>query len=94
MIFVTSAYFRPTSASGNDAGSLCKNGGSKAGSLSILAEVVKTALCKSLLFKGFLAEVGGSAAEVNPRTPYTLLPPTRISNVYWVVRYNAGGEGV
>lgn len=87
-IFVTSAYFRPTSASGNDAGSLCKNGGSEQHSLSILAEVRNQVTAKTLLFKQFLAEVGGSAAEVNPRTPYTLLPPTRISNVFRGVRYN------
>lgn len=39
--------------------------------------------------KGFMAEVGGSTAEVNPRTPYTLLPQPRNCNVYWVVRYSA-----
>lgn len=86
MIFVTSAYFRPTSASGNDAGSLCKNGGSNAGEPSFLAEVIKSAWLKSLLFKRFLAEVGGSKAEVNPRTPYILLPPTRNCSIGGEVR--------
>jgi hypothetical protein len=33
-----------------------------------------------------VAEVGGSGAEVNPRTPYTLLPPMRISSVLEEVR--------
>ena len=33
-----------------------------------------------------LAEMGGSVAEVNPRTPYTLLPQARNSNVCWGIR--------
>ena len=33
-----------------------------------------------------VAEVGGSGAEVNPRTPLTLLPPMRISSVLEEVR--------
>ena len=86
MISVTSAYFRPTSASGSDAGSTCKNGGSNAGEHPILAEVSFTASLKSLLFKRFLAEVGGSKAEVNPRTPLLLLPPARNSSKWEEVR--------
>lgn len=86
MIFVTSAYFRPTSASGSDVGSTPEFGGSERGEHAFLAEVVKSALLKSLLFKRFLAEVGGSAAEVNPRTPYILLPPTRNSSIGGEVR--------
>lgn len=35
---------------------------------------------------GKLAEMGGSEAEVNPRTPYTLLPQARNSNVCWGIR--------
>ena len=35
---------------------------------------------------GKVAEVGGSGAEVNPRTPLTLLPPMRISSVSEEVR--------
>ena len=35
---------------------------------------------------GKVAEVGGSGAEVVPRTPLTLLPPMRISSVSEEVR--------
>lgn len=86
MIFVTSAYFRPTSASGSNAGSMPDFGGSGRGEHAFLAEVMKSACVKSLLFKRFLAEVGGSKAEVNPRTPYILLPPTRNSSIDGEVR--------
>lgn len=86
MIFVTSAYFRLTSASGSDAGSTLKNGGSNRGEHAKMAEVINTAYRKSLLFKGKVAEVGGSRAEVNPRTPLLLLPPTRNSSSWEEVR--------
>ncbi len=33
-----------------------------------------------------LAEMGGNEAEVNPRTPYTLLPQARNCNVCWGIR--------
>ena len=39
MNFVTSAYFRLTSASGSDAGSTLKNGGSNKGEHAKMAEV-------------------------------------------------------
>lgn len=35
----------------------------------------------SIRIGGSRAEVGGSAAEVVPHTPYALLPPTRIVGV-------------
>jgi hypothetical protein len=41
---------------------------------------------------GKVAEVGGSGAEVNPRTPLTLLPPMRISSVSEEVRRDDENE--
>ena len=41
---------------------------------------------KSTRISGNGAEMGGSIAEVNPRTPYTLLPQARNSNVCWGIR--------
>ena len=41
---------------------------------------------KSIRISGNGAEMGGSGAEVNPRTPYTLLPQARNSNVCWGIR--------
>ena len=41
---------------------------------------------KSIRISGNGAEMGGSEAEVNPRTPIVLLPLARNSSTFWGIR--------